>query len=200
MATDVATIQAYLRTLEQIGQLVEQQQQDTWEGKRMLTPQTWTEIQERRKQFPEKRNQLVIKISAMGQAVIEVAKKLGVPVGPILVCEPSKETDRWAARKTAMAVADALAEGGVGQNDKPSAGMASPRELADEYGLKLQPTRKALERWRKNHVLANGYIEITERIPNDPQFLYSRPHVKPMLEELKRKSDLKAMRRPKSRK
>jgi hypothetical protein len=66
----------------------------------------------------------------------------------------------------------------------PRTGFASPRELADEWHLDRECVRKALFRWRQNHAGGDGYIQNNDRRPAEPEFLYDRTVVAPVLDRL----------------
>jgi hypothetical protein len=74
-------------------------------------------------------------------------------------------------------------------NDDPVA-LLSPRVLADRLGIPANDKRqrdnlrKRLEVWRKRN-FDGGWIEIENRKPRDPQFLYPVGKAWPLIEDMK---------------
>lgn len=60
-------------------------------------------------------------------------------------------------------------------------GYVSANELSEKHGVKLVTLKKRLERFRQQG--HNGWIEVTDRGPNDPQFMYLEDTIKHLLEK-----------------
>jgi hypothetical protein len=60
--------------------------------------------------------------------------------------------------------------------------LASPADIAQRYDLPLEPLQKRLGRWRQKH--DEGWKEVTDRKPREPQFLYKLSAVSPIIEEM----------------
>jgi len=75
-------------------------------------------------------------------------------------------------------------EGTITEVDSPVlAGRLSSRELANHYGLGPERVRKALERYRKEH--DEAWVEVTDRRPREPQYLYDPKAVAQLLERMR---------------
>lgn len=59
----------------------------------------------------------------------------------------------------------------------------SPKRLAEKYGVKAEPLRKALERLRKQD--HNCFVENENRAGNEPQYLYKLSAALPIIERMK---------------
>ena len=77
-------------------------------------------------------------------------------------------------------------------------GFATHQELATENGLNSEATRKALNRWRQANAGGDGFIENHDRRPNEPQFLYDRTLVAPVLNRLRTLATRREILRTKS--
>lgn len=62
-----------------------------------------------------------------------------------------------------------------------TASMA-PADIAQQFNLSPEPLRKRLDRWRKTH--HDGWIEVTERKPREPLYLYRISAVRPVIDAL----------------
>ena len=61
-------------------------------------------------------------------------------------------------------------------------GMLSSKELAEYYGLGPERVRKALGQYRIGH--DEAWIEVTERRPREPKYLYDPKAVAALLERM----------------
>lgn len=86
----------------------------------------------------------------------------------------------------------------VGDQRSASGSLATCAELAWEYGTDPEATRKALGRWRKSHAGGDGYKEMADCRPNEPQFLYDRRVVAHVLDGLQRRRNQRDIRRTKT--
>jgi len=164
------------------------------------------------RQFHETAAQLNKDLAGYAPAMAELAQRYGVPGGAFALLNPYNADSREDARKAAKVLADEICArdaGGAGKLAEPEmavkpeavplgTGMATPAELAREWGTKPEATRKSLSRWRKNNAGGDGYIQNPDRRPNEPGFLYDRAKVRPVMDGLKQRQDRKAIRRTKT--
>ncbi|MEX2169499.1 MAG: hypothetical protein WD851_09310 [Pirellulales bacterium] len=89
-------------------------------------------------------------------------------------------------RLAATASPSALAEpetGGTTDNYLPAANpLLTHLELAKMYRVESETARKRLDRWRKKHAAGDDWNEVSERRPNEPQYLYKLSAVKSLFE------------------
>lgn len=79
--------------------------------------------------------------------------------------------------------ADSPGKGADGKRDHT--GFASAGELADQWGLPRDATRKKLDRWRENNPTSKGYTENVNRARHEPQYLYDPKAVGFILDKAK---------------
>ncbi|NUQ63992.1 MAG: hypothetical protein HUU20_16065 [Pirellulales bacterium] len=88
----------------------------------------------------------------------------------------------WAAR---LEAADAQ-QTTEPTDDLPPDAMLSPATLAAKFDVPLQALQGRLKRWREKH--ADGWQEVTNRKPREPQYLYRLEAVRPVIEEMRSKA------------
>ncbi len=69
----------------------------------------------------------------------------------------------------------------------PPDAMLSPATLAEKFQVPLAALQKCLERWRAKN--ADGWQEVTNRKPREPQYLYRLEAVRAVIEEMRSKTD-----------
>jgi hypothetical protein len=79
------------------------------------------------------------------------------------------------------------AEGLDAGNKPPLTGVASPKQLADEYHVGAEQTRAALNRWRKRNAGGDGYTEDPDARQDEPRFLYKRSVVRHVMEAMQQR-------------
>jgi hypothetical protein len=62
----------------------------------------------------------------------------------------------------------------------------SPAKLAEVFGVPPEALRKRLERFRHGH--HDGFVEVADRKPHEPQFLYRVKDVRPIMDDMKTSS------------
>lgn len=77
-------------------------------------------------------------------------------------------------------------------------GFAGPTELATEWAVDPEAARGALNRWRKKNAGGNGYVQNTDRRPNEPEFIYDRAVVSHVMDDLKSRTERREIRRTKT--
>jgi hypothetical protein len=88
--------------------------------------------------------------------------------------------------KRIMVPAAEAAGGGAGQVTEDNEKAAfTPTALADKFGLLPDTVKKALEKWRRQNLLSDGFIENEDANGNKPRFLYILGYVRPLLQAMK---------------
>lgn len=100
--------------------------------------------------------------------------------------------------KVAGQQAGSVATPDLGQQaEPPSKGLATSKDLAREWGVDEEATRKALDRWREKRAGGDGFIEDQDRRPNEPAFRYDRAYVRHVMEGLRDRQTRREIRRTK---
>lgn len=64
-------------------------------------------------------------------------------------------------------------------------GMFTPKELADQFKVPLDPLRKRLDRWRKKHLVGSDWTEVEGATSREAKYLYRLKAITQIIEDLK---------------
>lgn len=185
---------------------------DRWATMRTNYELAANDPEDRGRSFPPKSKAeatgLLLAFQEKAKSLIPLAERYGVDAGALrTICYEINGGEDKDKRANVRAVLDKL-EGAMlrpvadpiraNQSRETADGLFSSSQLAAQWKIDPEATRKALDRWREKHAGGDGYQENTDRRPNEPKYLYSAKAVNPVMESLQSRATRRSIRRTKT--